>query len=477
MPSRLAHLLTGLALTAALAPARSAAGPATMAAPSAGHTFIVNSVGDVPDLTPGDGHCDTTSGSGVCTLRAAVQESNALPDADTIRLQAHTTYQLTRGGEDDTALNGDLDVLQPVTIAGAGAGSSLIDAGTLAMPDRVFHIFAGATISGVTIQHGSASQLGGGIYNVEVLILSNSAVLSNTVTGAQANGAGLENTGRLTVTHSLIAGNTITGTAASGEDLRGAGLANAGTLWLLNSTIFDNHASGGKDDLVLGGGLYTHIAAIVINSSLVGNTAREGGGVSNVGHDLTMINSTIDGNVTRAAGAGLDNLGGAVKLFNTTISANLGNLDVFTAAAGGGLSNALNGSVTLNNSLLAYNQMGRPGHLLANDDCSGPLTGTSANMVMAYDPSDCQLTGQFTEGDPRLGPLQDNGGPTLTRALLPGSPAIDVADAAHCLDDLGAPLITDQRGRPRLANGAGATRCDLGAYEVQRLVFLPLARR
>jgi CSLREA domain-containing protein len=475
MPARLAHLVTSLALSASLGPWLTPL-PAARAAPSAGHTFIVNSLGDAPDASPGDGHCETVISNTVCTLRAAVQEANALPDTDTIQLQPHTTYQLTRGGVDDTALNGDLDLLYPVNVLGAGAGSSIVDAGSLGIPDRVFQIFASATISGVTVQHGNGSEAGGGIQNSGLLILVNSAVLSNTLGGGLPRGAGVQNNGTLTVSHSLIAGNAMSALSSS-ADMRGGGLANEGNLWVLDSTIFDNHVDGDGSNLALGGGLYTHYAATVINSTLRGNTAQEGGGASNVVYDLTVINSTLDGNVTRARGAGLANLGGTVNLFNTTLSANLGNQAVFSPTAGGGLANGSGGSVTLNNSVLAYNLLAQPGHSTVNDDCSGPLTGTGGNMLMAYNPAYCQLTGAFTQADPRLGPLQDNGGPTLTRALLPGSPAIDVEDASHCLDNLGAPLATDQRGRPRVANGAGATRCDLGAYEVQRIVFLALARR
>src|SRR6185295_4239186 len=77
----------------------------------------------------------------------------------------------------------------------------------------------------------------------------------------------------------------------------------------------------------------------------------------------------------------------------------------------------------------------------------------------------CSFTGSvvntYSGVDPNLGPLQDNGGPTQTFALLPGSVAIDTGNPAGCTDNLGATLTTDQRGFPRPING----RCDMGAYE------------
>ena len=91
-----------IAMSAPLAPHIVSAAPA-------GGIFSVNNSNDLPDANPGDGKCETTNGNGICTLRAAIQEANALAGADTILLEA-TTYQLQRAGNDDTALNGDLDI-------------------------------------------------------------------------------------------------------------------------------------------------------------------------------------------------------------------------------------------------------------------------------------------------------------------------------------------------------------------------------
>jgi hypothetical protein len=93
------------------------------------------------------------------------------------------------------------------------------------------------------------------------------------------------------------------------------------------------------------------------------------------------------------------------------------------------------------------------------------------------DISDCTVTAQppiLTS--PGLAPLANNGGPTHTHALLPGSPAID-ASTIQCTDTVGALLLTDQRGFRRYAFGGTVAFCDIGAYERQVTLSLPLVVR
>ena len=105
-----------------------------MATPAWPVTFIVNSTADVPDVTPGDGICADASSN--CTLRAAVQEANALAGTDAITLGA-ATYTLTGAAADDLALSGDLDITQDVTVTGTGTTNTFINGGSV---DRVFDI-------------------------------------------------------------------------------------------------------------------------------------------------------------------------------------------------------------------------------------------------------------------------------------------------------------------------------------------------
>jgi CSLREA domain-containing protein len=122
-------------------------------------TFVVNTIADSADATPGDGFCGDSNGA--CSLRAAVMEANELPGADSIILPAGT-FELTQADDpevledEDFGLSGDLDLLDDVTITGAGAGQSIIDGFGL---DRVFWV-AGVVVElrQITIRAGSRSR-------------------------------------------------------------------------------------------------------------------------------------------------------------------------------------------------------------------------------------------------------------------------------------------------------------------------------
>ena len=125
---------------------------------SPGSVFLVNSLADVVDLVPGDGSCDTGNLVGSdpeCTLRAAIQEANALAGHQTITVPAGSYTLGIAGAGEDLAATGDLDVTADVTITGAGTSFTVVDAASL---DRAFDVHAGTmSISGVTIQGGAAS--------------------------------------------------------------------------------------------------------------------------------------------------------------------------------------------------------------------------------------------------------------------------------------------------------------------------------
>ncbi len=193
-----------------------------------------------------------------------------------------------------------------------------------------------------------------------------------------------------------------------------------------------------------------------------------GGGIANTGH-MTISGSTISDNECFFAEAGSDASGGGIYNFNTgvmqiqnsTISGNYGEI-------GGGIFNA--GSLAIRNSTIANNITATPGSgggivnqgsLILYDTI---VTGSKYCPQCGYDDRPPDLNGPFTGsanligGNPMLGPLQYNGGRTMTHALLPGSPAIDAGD------NTGAPEF-DQRGPgfPRIVNGT----VDIGAFEVQ----------
>ena len=170
-------------------------------------TFIVNSTTDAVDANPGNGIC--ASAGGICTLRAAIMEANALAGADIITLPSGT-YTLTIAGTgEDAAVTGDFDITEDLAINGAGSAITIIDGNNL---DRIFHIHSGAvTVSGVTIRGGNpgtGDDAGGGIRvsstTAGPLTVANSTITENVA----GNGGGIYNPGlSLTITSSFITGN------------------------------------------------------------------------------------------------------------------------------------------------------------------------------------------------------------------------------------------------------------------------------
>src|SRR5262249_47904347 len=274
---------------------------------------------------------------------------------------------------------------------------------------------------------GLPTGMGGGIYNFS----GGTATVSNsTLSGNSANhdGCGIVNSGTLTVSNSTISGN------------RGDGIYNncGGTATVSSSTLSGNRG---------GGGIYNLGTLTVSNSTLSGNPD---GGIINF-DTLTVSNSTLSGNTDH----GIYNYSGMLTVSNSTISGN-------TANVGGGIYSYA-GGVNLRNTILAGNTGYAP-------DLFGPLTSSGYNLIgntsggSGYAPTD------LLNVNPLLGPLANNGGPTLTHALLPGSPALDAGD------NTGAPAF-DQRGPgfPRIVGGT----IDIGAFEVQPInrppVLAPLA--
>jgi hypothetical protein len=204
---------------------------------------------------------------------------------------------------------------------------------------------------------------------------------------------------------------------------------------------------------------------------------RSGGGVANYGGTLTIRHSTISGNVA-SFGGGMANFGGTLTVANSTISGNY-------ASSGGGVANfrvyGYGGvaTLTLDRTLISGNY--------ASDRGGGPeiYNGTD-DTVVAHTYNLFGVDGTagvagFSPGASDIVPpagvrlrdileptLADNGGPTKTHALVPGSPAIDAAGPV-CLDANGNPLTTDQRRRPRPVDGDGdeIAACDIGAFEFQ----------
>jgi parallel beta-helix repeat protein len=270
-------------------------------------------------------------------------------------------------------------------------------------------------------------------------VLYSTVTLSDcTITGSRAGGLWIYSA-TVTVSNCTISDNY--------EDLWAAGIMSVGDLTVRNSIISGN-VSGGA-----GGGIHQHWGILTITDSTIsGNVARSGGGIHQYRGDLIVDNSTISGN-SSSVGGGIflgDSGDMTLTLTNSTIVGNYAELP-----SASGIFNASSKIVTVRNSIIADN--------LNGPDCYyEPPYSTISSLGHNLDSDGtCNFnhpTDQPSAGDPMLGPLQDNGGPTWTHVPLEGSP---VVDRGMC--DPG----TDQRGVPRPIDGDrdSVWLCDIGAVE------------
>jgi CSLREA domain-containing protein len=436
-------------------------------APAAMADFVVNNFGDGDDaefgVTTLDGTCDTVAGPPeVCTLRAAIEEANATPAADTI------TFGVT--GLHPTG--SQLLVNTPMTIDGngSGVGGTVIDGND---GHRIFLVISGAspsvTFKDLRLQNGHVTlpDLGGGsaINSAAPLTLTNATVTSNDVTGTGPGSGAIAvsaTSGTVSVTDSTVSDNTI---SSSGNN-SGAGIDTTGgqaALTLTRTTVSGNSITAGTSTAAGGiaAGDSTGNPDLTITASTIsGNSLNSGtsfgtlgGGIVAVGAGTqTIVNSTVSGNTAGSGGSG--EAGGAAisgngAITNSTFTGNAASVDGSDLVAGSP------GIVTLKNTIL--------GSAGACSSSGGSfLSATPGNNIV--EDTSCGLgttQGNRQNTDAHLGALTLNApGTTKTHALLTGSPAIDTATA-----DCGG-LSSDQRGvsRPQPTGGA----CDVGAFELKQ---------
>lgn len=380
---------------------------------------------------------DEINNDGDCSLREAIRAANldqavdgcaAGDGTDTLILPAGDYVFDLAGTNEDAALNGDLDITEDLILNGADRNTTTIDANGL---DRVFQISSSTLqLSGVTITGGNTpTAIGSGIllYTNGSLTLTDSRVTNNIPSGGiQAASSALS----LTITNSLIDNNV----SSSGG---GIGFSGSSTTAIIrNSTIYDNTTTG------------------------------VGGGISSQGI-LTLVNSTVSGNSTELSGGGISTGGGGTtNLYNVTISNNTADSNGNNSGDGGGISSVF-GTTYAANTIIGGNFDDSSG--VSHPDCTGEIDSLGHNLIQ--DTGGCTITGDTTGNQigmsPKLDNLAENGGSTMTHALLVGSPAIDAGGVKNCPDERGTPLTTDQRGYVRPVNGnlTPDVVCDIGAFE------------
>jgi len=284
----------------------------------------------------------------------------------------------------------------------------------------------------MTIQHGFGGS-GGSVVNSGVLTLSRCTVSGNT---ACLHGGGLWNNGTLTIISSTISGNVAANNNCCNRfcSTFGGGIYNIGGMTINNSTIAGNSSPS------YSGGIFNGGTMTVSGSTISGNTGEGIGVISTSSSALS--NSTVSGNT----GAGIDLSSSTATLSNSTVGGNTGHgIEIDTGSM-----------ATLQNSIVANNGGG---------NCFGAITSNGFNLS-SDGTCDFDGPGDLNNTNPLLGPLQNNGGPTQTQALLSGSPAIDAGNPSGCTDSQGHLLKTDQRGMPR-PDKEDTGGCDMGAYERQ----------
>ena len=393
--------------------------------------FIVNNNVDTVDAVAGDGICSDAFGN--CTLRAAIETANELPDADDISfsLPAPSVIRLTLGA---------LSISNSLTISSAAAGDLTVQAG--ATGNRVFTVSDAdaVTLNRITVADANISSNdgdGGGIFHTGGTLNLNGVIIRNN---SAARGGGIYSDGTLNISDSTITGNK--SQASEGPFGRGGGIfaGAAARVTITGSTISNNYSFGG------GGILFSNAnSATITNSTISGNTADYafvfggmGGGISANNCSLNLTNVTITNNNDRVySGGGIyapSNSNSKIRARNTIIAGNNAS-DNFVGDINGVF-------ISLGNNLI-----GNPGNSTGFiNDVNGDRVGVK----------------------PLLAPLADNGGLTQTHAFLPNSPAVNAGNncvvTADCSSDNSHQFLpTDQRGFG-FSRQIGVA-VDIGAFE------------
>jgi len=403
------------------------------------HVFIVVVLWYVGRPQPAAAAVFNIPAGDVPALIHAIEQSNAMPDADTIILAAGVYILTAVHNSSLDGANGLPIITSPIEMIGVSPDVSVIQRSLSAAPFRILSVAPTGTLvlkkievsRGNTCPPGSVGPFrcflgadGGGISNAGSTELINCVIAEN---GA-ANGGGIDNRGTMTVIGTSIFINVALFSS-------GGGLSNNGRISVIDSSFESNHAQFN------GGAIFSEGELSLINSTLTRNVAERSGSIESFG-EMAMLNTTVSGN-SNASGGSL--FAGNSTIINSTISHNSGGLSTDSRPQ-------FRDTVNIKNTIFANNTDG---------NCVFPILSLGHNLDSD---GTCNLTGpgDLSGIDPALGPLQNNGGPIETHALLPGSPAIDAGDPndAWCVQ-------SDARGilRPQDGNGDGVNRCDIGALE------------
>lgn len=451
------------------------------------------------------GGCILNNGGSVTLTNVVLQSCHAIGKGDTV-LNDHTTLDAQGGGLASLTSTGNVSISGSTftndSATGGNGGNFNNGAGSNAKGGAIY--FEGGTLNvdgsridnsaanggnGGSVATGSQANggfggfaQGGGVWVGAGTVTINNTTFENAVANGgdsghgdngsepagDAGGGALYSLGTTTVTNSTFDLNSATGGRsgdtfgpscfAAHESLNagaargGAILADGGSLMVDTATFNQNSAHGGNG----GDGGPTNTATCAQSQHGDGGLAYGGAITNNNAATLNIKHSTISGNSAQAGNSGV-NQGGAT-------------LPPRPAAEGtGGGIRVGPGSVTLENTIIAGNTAANgvganPGAFTPGPNVDGAVTSNGHNLLgVATEATGFSGTGDQTGANPLLAALANNGGPTQTMALTPGSPAIDAGVAAGA--------TTDQRGMPRtfddagVPNGVGSDGTDIGAFE------------
>jgi hypothetical protein len=344
-----------------------------------------------------------------------------------------------------------------------GSGGGVVNT---AFNRSLFNGNATLTVTNSTIRDNQAREgTGGGIYNHgnsdnATATVSNSTMSDNL---AALAGGGIDNDGNsgsasLTITNSTLSGNSAFTENSAPLISTGGGIRNTGqhsgsaSLTLTNSTLSGN------------------IAGYFGFGTSIPNLAGNGGGIENNGSDngsatATVTNSTISGNSANISfDLPSDESGRGWAIHNYGVSGSA-TLTITNSTLYGNFSHFSRDAETRNDNAMLTMAGTISGSIF---NIAGTVTSLGYNLFSGSTFGFSTATGDQFNTHPMLGPLQDNGGPTFTHALLPGSPAIDMAKNF-------SDSSTDQRGsgyaravdNASIANATDGDGTDIGAFEVQ----------